>query len=189
MEKPTQWITSLGSDQIFWQDENGWKRVNMFIKANGCDSNTMSLYMRLATRFSCWDVLWKKDVDFWGSRRFPSETLLTTLRGLFSSKPGNRHQRKQGIATQLYNVKKWTKHHTVSNITQKQFGVARDTIFLVATNQSEKTNPITFVLQHIHSVSFNLSVLSLTSKTTHSEWYSGDWGVLIHALWCRDTLG
>lgn len=60
------------------QDQSVFKRPN--------DLNSVLPHMRLVTRFSCWDVLKKMDLDFWGSMRlrFPSEMLLTTLRGLFS---------------------------------------------------------------------------------------------------------
>lgn len=56
--------------------------------------NTVLLYIRLATRFKCWDVLKKIDLDVCGpsTLRFPSEMLLTTLLGLFSSEPENIHQ-------------------------------------------------------------------------------------------------
>lgn len=83
-----------GYEEIFLREGNvtrGKCRVKIFTMS--C-FQMMPFYMRLATRFNCWDVLKKIDLGFWGSSRlrFPSETLLTTLRGLFSSEPENRHQ-------------------------------------------------------------------------------------------------
>lgn len=83
-----------GYEKIFLRERNATRRkCRVKIFTMSC-FQMMPFYMRLATRFNCWDVLKKIDLGFCGSSRlrFPSETLLTTLRGLFSSEPESRHQ-------------------------------------------------------------------------------------------------